>query len=95
MEEQERELIEDMNEFEELNLEERLKKAIYHLARAGMEFQTAGFTKTADGLLTLSQNCVNMLERELNELELAKNKLSNQDFDDILGNILAIKIEGK
>ena len=80
-------------ETQELTVEENLKAAFYNMFIAANYFTQAGFDSTSEKIMDFVSTGVARMEEEENKLELEKNKLSNDEYDDILNDILGVEIK--
>jgi hypothetical protein len=85
--------MEDTNIIEEMPTEQKVMNAVKLIANSAEFMSSAGFTKTAEQLLHFALEVATLMEKEMAMIEQFNNKLTNNEFDEILANILNVEIE--
>lgn len=76
----------------ELSKEQMIMQAVKHLIEGAKYFSAGGFLKTSESLLRFTLEIATQMEVEEEKLEQFKNKLTNDDFDKTLSDILGIEV---
>lgn len=72
---------------------ELVQTALAHLTQAAGFFSAAGFKDTGTSLMTFAYKAMEALsEEEAGDMKLVQDKLSKEDYDSILNDILAIDV---
>lgn len=77
----------------DMSVEQKIMNAVHLLTQSAGFMGSAGFTKTGSQMLEFALNIATLMEKEMAVLEQFNNKLTDNEFDDILANILSVEIE--
>ena len=81
-----------IREEEKMTEPQMVEQALMHLMQSSAFLTEAGYKDTAAALMSFAYKAMEALSDATGDLKLVKDKLSNEEYDKVLNDILAIEV---